>query len=381
MSFDTPQLISYYPKYEYLDEILSISGAKKLNIFVDLKGCIQSLYQEWAVKYIIDQSRGTKYVDDSLFGATLEYIRFHKEYARKRGIDINLVFFYEHGVSVYHQQIYKGYKGNRDQTLTFLSLDDKEIFYNTLNKNYEMIEKICARAPNVSVVKLEFMEADFIPFYLRKHVYGEFEENEVDVIYSIDKDMLQCIDNKNTFIFYRHYKSHKILNHETAFAHWFKKDWNFPNIGLEWFTMFLAIDGDVSDDFKGVKGISKGTILKHADDIVQMSGGDMKQVYENIKDCKDIFIKDFGTNKKSLMKIRNAQDIVIRNLKLASYSLISDYLNGGFPSTLIEKKKNLLENVRHKVKIKNGAVVLAALKRAGIVCNVAEQTVYDVFRE
>lgn len=381
MSFDVPQLISYYPKYEYLDEILTISGAKKLNIFVDLKGCIQSLYQEWAVKYIVDQSTGTRDVDNSLFGATLEYIKFHKTYALKRGIEINMIFFYERGESAYHSKVYKGYKGNRENTLTFLTLNEKEIFHNTLVKNYEMIEKICARAPNVSIIKLEFLEADFIPFYIRKHVFGNFEENEADVIYSIDKDMLQCLDNKHTFIFYRHYKSHKILNRDNAFSHWFKKEWNFPNIGLEWFPIFLSIDGDVSDDFDGVKGVSKGTILKIADDIVNLCGNDIFRVYNNIKDCKDIFIKDFGTNNKSLNKIRSEQEKIIRNLKLSSYSLISDYLNGGYPAPLIEKKKKLLENIKYKEKIKNGALVLAALKRAGITCNVSEQTIYDVFRE
>ena len=66
------QLINYYPKYAYLDAILSATGKKKMTIIVDLKGCMQALYQEWAMRYVIEQSRGTKYVDPSIFSAFLK---------------------------------------------------------------------------------------------------------------------------------------------------------------------------------------------------------------------------------------------------------------------------------------------------------------------
>ena len=86
---NTQQMLSYYPKYEYLDNLLSCNQQKQLNIFVDVKGCITGIYQEWCVKHIINSSNTSKHLNLDLFSSILLFIAFHKRYAVKRDIKIN----------------------------------------------------------------------------------------------------------------------------------------------------------------------------------------------------------------------------------------------------------------------------------------------------
>jgi len=379
---EVSQLLNYYPKYVYLDNLISTTGAKVVNIFVDLKGCMQSVYQEWAVKYIIDQSRGI-HVDDSLFASSIEFLSFHKSYARKRDITIRIFFFFERGFSTYHGGILKSYKDNRKQA-SFFGLDDasRDLFFSVLNKNYEVIHKVCNKIPGVWSIWLDHLEADFVPWHLRRHVLGPPNPDEIDIIYSLDKDMLQCLNNDFTFQFYRHYKSHKMLSRKTALRHYFKSDWPHDDIGVEYFPLFLAIDGDMGDGFDGVKGVSLTGIKSLAPKIVESLR------FDNIKDLmtaarkgEHIFRSDFGTNNKKLLKIIESENIIIRNLKLCSFEILSDVVNGGYPLNMIQTQKLLSESASSEGKITNGAVLYSALQKIGMTSSLSEQSIFNVFNE
>ena len=64
---NNPQMLSYYPKYEYLDNLLSCNQKKHINIFIDVKGCITGIYQEWCVRHIINSSNTSKHLNLDLF--------------------------------------------------------------------------------------------------------------------------------------------------------------------------------------------------------------------------------------------------------------------------------------------------------------------------
>ena len=374
------QFINYYPKYSYLDNLISTTGAETINIFVDLKGCMQSVYQEWAIRHVVDHSRG-KFVDSSLFAAAIEFIAFHKKYAKMRNIDIKLFFFFERGSSTYHEKILKTYKSNR-RGGDFFGLDEasKDLFFGVLNKNFEVIHKVCNKLPNVYSIWLQHLEADFVPWHLRKHVLGEPDAKEIDVVYSLDKDMLQCMDNNYTFQFYRHYKQHKMLSRNTALDHYFKQKWPHDDIGVEYFSLILAIDGDISDDFKGVKGFGPKTIIKQFPAIVRMLIQD--NIYDTYSDAmkdKPIFKEDFGTNVKALLRLLQSEEIVRRNLKLCSYKILSDTIMEGYPLTMNKTKQLLAESTDETEKIANGTVLYTALEQIGMTGYLSEDSIYNVF--
>ena len=98
-------LLSYYPTYAILDEILSYGNYKTLNIYMDLKNVMQSVYMEHAIVNIVEASKQSKYLDTSVFSSLISFLSFHKIYGIKRGINTNFTIFFETGQSYYHKNI------------------------------------------------------------------------------------------------------------------------------------------------------------------------------------------------------------------------------------------------------------------------------------
>ena len=80
-------LLSYYPTYAILDEIVSFGDYKKLNIFIDLKNVLQTTYMKHAIENIIDSSKKSRYLDTSVFSAVISFLSLNKIYGMKRGIE------------------------------------------------------------------------------------------------------------------------------------------------------------------------------------------------------------------------------------------------------------------------------------------------------
>jgi len=66
-------LLSYYPTYAILDEIVSYGNYKKLNIFIDIKNTLQTTYMEHAIVNILEASKGSKYLDTSVFSSLIAF--------------------------------------------------------------------------------------------------------------------------------------------------------------------------------------------------------------------------------------------------------------------------------------------------------------------
>jgi len=192
--------------------------------------------------------------------------------------------------------------------------------------------------------------------------------------------MLQCLDNPYTYIFYKHYMSHKILDHKNAYTHYLKKDWDYSDIGLEWFPLLLSINGDSADEFDGVRGLGPSFLAKNIKEVIKLVGGSVDEMYRRIQNKVNIFEKDIGTNNKSMSNMVSDSEKIVRNLKLSSYKLINDYITGGFPLDTIQKCRYITEIINNKEKIENGAVILSAFKRAGLTSNISEDTVYNIFK-
>ena len=376
----TSQFFGYYPKYEYLDNVLSLTGRKKINLFLDVKGCAQALFQEWAIKHIISHSKDTIMVDTSLFSAILEFIAFHKLYARKRNIDLNMYFFMESGKSTYHLDIHKEYKAHRGLSDMFgLDLASREFFFQILDKNYHVIDRVTNKIPKVCFIRLNFLEADFVPYYLMNYVLSKEDvEESANIIYSTDKDMLQCIDASNKFQFYRHSKNVKMLTQKDIYDHWLKEKLEL-NEPASWFPMALSIIGDTGDGFKGVMGIGQKTLPGLFEYIMTLCGRSMNNVYENIAAKKPIFNTSYNVNNNALKKIIDNQDVIVRNLKLSSFKILSDCVNSGFPLDMGDKKKQILESVSNTYKCSSAGIMVNALNKAGLMGVVTENTVSNLF--
>jgi len=372
------QLINYYPKYQYLDDLLSKTGCKKINFFIDLKGCCQSLYQEWAIRYIVDQTRGSTHVDCSVFGAFLEFISFHKQYVKKRNIKADFYVFYEHGDSAYHKNIDKNYKANRGLT-DFFDLDEiyKDTFFKVFTKNLNTIERVGNKLPNVHIYRLEWLEADFIPYYLLNYVIKDQPEN-LNIIYSMDKDMLQCLKLDRTYQYFRHPTHHTWVNKDNIYKHHLK-DETLKEIDCEYFPVLLAILGDSSDNIpKYVDGVGNKMFIQHIYPNLEKMCGTPDEMYKNLKENNRLFkINSYG-NKYIDKVLQNEKDI-IKNFRLTSFRLLSEYLDGQFPLEILEKKKIIWNVTSNTQKINQAVILYNALQTIGLGDLVTENTISSLF--
>lgn len=390
----TAQLLNYYPKYSYLDDVVSLSGRSNLNLFIDLKGCLQSIYQEWAVRYILNESVGS-YIDHSIFSSVLEFISWHRKYEKSRNVNVKIFIFFETGSSIYHNRILSTYKDNRIDNTSgkerFFGLGEfnEEEFLKIINRNFDVIEKVCSRLPNVYCIRLQNIEADFIPYYIRKFILKD--DNSTDIIYSLDKDMIQCLLTENIYMFYRHHTKKSMIDKNKMWDHLFKCETNLT-IGAEYLPLMLSIMSDSSDNYFGPytvkknrkQGIGKKTLLKLLPSIIN-SISNMNTVYNNIENNVSIFnnkcYDDSLTKpmKSKLDLIYDNEDIIVRNLKLASYELLSRWVNENYPLEKVKLMQKIYDSVKDENKIKSGRVLYAALNKAGLTNTIQEKTIYNLF--
>lgn len=374
MGLDIP-IVSYYPKYQYLDSMLEKSGNTDINLYLDFKNVAQGLYYKDTVLSFISESRRCRHIDLRLFFSFLEFVSWHKDYARKRNVKLNMYFFWERGDSAYHTAIHKEYKEARHLADFFgLELSEEDLFRKILNKNYDLILKVGNQLPGVTAIQLDYLEADFIPYYLIKLNNAD---HKTHIIYSNDKDMYQCLEEDNTFQFVRHYRKLKILSKNNVMSEFLKGE---TTIGPDYFPLLLSIIGDDGDGFKMVNGIAEKTLLKVVDELPKLFGT-MDEVYKNIKDKKSIIREDYRTKNKVLQRIIKDEELIIRNLKLASFRLICDFFDNDYHITTIDKRKKLLEDLSATRKnITNGIVLLKAFEDIGISVPLEEHVIISIFR-
>lgn len=383
-SMSNSQLFSYYPKYEYLDKLLSINPKDTINIFVDVKGCSPALYQEWAVRGIIEKSKDGRSLDLSYFSAILDFIAFHKKYARKRGITIKFHFFMEQGDSQYHMALLPTYKDNRCSDFFDLDESSKELLHKVLDKNYELAEYTCNKIPDVAFYKLRFLEADFIPYYLLKYVIPDIDVvNSLNLIYTKDKDMHQCLSLPNTYQYYRGSsdpKDHLMIDEKIMLNRWARTDDAIYFRGIsEWFPLLLAMVGDAADNIPGIERVGAKTVVNNLDAIIKIYGT-VDEMYSKVLAATNVLeeSKRFGKT-VTYFKIFSFQNILSRNLPLISFKLLSEAVNGGFPSYMIDIKNQILEKYNNKAKLSNPKVILDAFNAKGLSSFISEQTVTQLF--
>lgn len=345
-------LLSYYPNYQILDSALSKGNFNKINLFVDLKNAMQTVYLKHAIENIIENTLRSKYIDTSVFSSVLPFVAFHKLYALKREIEIDFYFFFETGQSFYHKNLNKKYKISRQiDDLYGLSRDKREKFTEVLQSNFSLINKALNFLPNIKVFRLEHLEADFIPYYLisRKHV--GYNNNECNLIYSNDHDLQQCCILDNTFIFAKAGKKKELLTKHDVITKFLKEE---NNIGVEYLPYLMSIIGDTGDDIEGIKGIGPKTVYKNFDKINDLINNDISSLYNNVMNgCKIFNTENVEFENKYIKKIVQEEEynkLISKNLKQISFELISRYLDEPDSTEVIKRKNKILETMNSSKK-------------------------------
>jgi len=339
-------ILSYYPTYAILDEIVSTGNYKRLNIFADLKNNLQSLYMEHAVINIVENSTKSKKLDSSVFSSVMSFVAFHKLYSIRRKLDIFLYFFFETGRSYYHLNLSPKYKiSRRISDLYGLDTEKRDLFYKVIQNNLGLVEKVGNQIPKIKVFRLQNLEADFIPYYLLRNNLVEQSSDVANIIYSNDHDLLQCLEHKNTFVYAKtSSKQKKVVKSGEVMRNYLKKDTAFPDSYLP---VSMAIVGDVGDNVDGINGIGNIRLSEVLERVIGMAGG-VEQLYNNVINQKDLFDLSRYENKNkyidTIVEKETTEKLVSRNLKLVSFEILSRILDSP-PSTELLDKRNHIYSV------------------------------------
>lgn len=338
-------LLSYYPTYAILDEILAKNNYKNMIVYMDLKNNLQSTYMEHAILNILENTKLASRIDTSIFSSVVSFLSFHKMYGIKRGVDIDFMIFFESGRSSYHLNIDKRYKISRKvDDLYGLGREDKDRFYRILDANYQLIEGTFSRIPGMKVFRLPRLEADFIPYYLMTRGKVPMNPSVAHVVYSNDHDLTQCVVQDNAYIFSKSGKHKKIIEKGQVMKRFFKKDCNIDDSYLP---LAMSIIGDAGDDVTGIANVGPARFLSMFDELQQMTGS-MNDIYDRVRKNQDIFVPIPVSIKNKYLKTvvdeEKKNKTVSNNLKLVSFELISRELEDPSSTEILEKRR-LIEKI------------------------------------
>lgn len=334
-------LLSYYPTYAILDEIVSYGNYKKLTIFIDLKNTLQTTYMEHAIINIVENSKKSKYKDSSIFSSLISFLGFHKMYGIKRNIDIDFVIFFETGHSYYHKNISKKYKISRKiDDLYGLKREDRELFYEVLHSNFALIDKACNKLPSVKVIRLPNLEADFIPYYLLSRNRVLYNGSVGYITYSNDHDLWQCAA-KDSFIYSKSASTRKIIKPGNIMETYLKKPNKIPDVYLP---LAMSVIGDSGDDVDGVKNVGPARFLEMFNELISLTGN-MGEIYKKVENnlplIDPIPLKFSNKYLKTVVNAEVKNKTISNNLKLVSFEMISRALDNPSSLALIEKRDHI----------------------------------------
>lgn len=286
---------SYTPRYDELDYLYQkyLQGTdKRLNFFFDVKNGI---------------SGDTDYIDGNKFCSlrednklqhlvelvtaiinTIAYIKgryaTYDEEACKR---LRFFYFCETGKSSYHKGIDMAYKSNRGIS-DYLQRDERnELRGNIVLNAIQMLNGIMNLIPNTFFFAGTYSEYDFIPYVVFKRY---FEDKDIGVIFSSDKDMYQIQSYCDKFEQLERLTSHNnnvdwhpgrmFVNNENyvvRFMHalYKKEDFSISDSQMNFirnnFSFIRGILGDPGDGIAGVPGVGMGTLMKFLDTIIDLT--------------------------------------------------------------------------------------------------------------
>lgn len=330
-------LISSYPSND-LGNLITKVKPSKLHVYVDLKNVLTAIFIPKVVNEIVVNTSTMSFMDSSIFQSCLNFASFWRRYGYKFGLECEVFFCTDIGRSVYHLNIDKKYKANREIAKFGDSLVHDAELKNIRDKNFILAEQVCNMIPNVHFFCLRHLESDFLPYYLMSRYYKE-TTNVLHIVCSNDKDLLQAIlrpfavqifkntDNTGSHrniltkkMVLSHYtKIHKLKSPKSQI----KNSKLAAEVDPNWITGMMSCVGDGGDDVDGVKGIGELKALEifHQKSILEKTVGTPSELEDRISSGGQFFLEDqIGLSQLD----KNWQKVFIENpLVTKAYKLIS----------------------------------------------------------
>ena len=286
-------LLSLYPTEEIITKIKT-AAPDKIHVYVDLKNVMQSLFLSTIVEEIALNTQNNGKLDSTIFQSIILYLSKWKRYFNELDIPGEIFIATDSGPSKYHFEIYSKYKENRRIANSKLTMYDEE-FREIRHKNVTLAGNVVNRLPGVHLYDLNFLESDFVPYWLITRKFQNLN-NVFHIVCSNDHDMYQIVTAPN--IRQLHKSSNKgvqLLNESACYSKLFGMDTKTLNVrdklivklkkfNRRYLSALLAVVGDTGDGVPGVHriGPAKALDLFEDDEITERLLGTPEELNERV---------------------------------------------------------------------------------------------------
>lgn len=249
---------NYHLPHQSLEKLIETNKYKKVVFFIDMSSIARGLFNRKLLEYEFDLLRNKSKL--SLMITNLN--DFLKEtYETYKKLEPSFCIFYDYGGSVQNKIVSSDYKANRKDK-AFLKTEEEKELYQQLRLYYFKVIQNKFNIDKVSkVVCLNEYESDFVPYYFIKKYEFNQQPDVLNIVISIDKDLLQCCQLNNTYqainTFLRSENRHNsVLYNDTNALSYIYKNFNYsqyPGITSKYIPLVLALASDTADGIKGVK--------------------------------------------------------------------------------------------------------------------------------
>jgi len=258
--------IKYQIKYSLIYEILQKLNKKRINFFIDLQSIAKGFYNRDVVLIEIGRYATEGKVSEILINELKDFL--NGLFMQFKMFDPFFVISYDDGYCAQQKVIEPSYKSGRS-TLNLIMDNDQEVelFRQVKKYYYHKIEKDFTKKDLSKVYYLREYESDLIPHYcIVNDMYDSGQDDVLNVILSVDKDLLQICRFTNTIqcvtSFVKKPDSNKsgfeikfdAYDNENAISY-INKKFKRGILTAEYIPMILAIGGDKADNVSGLRGI------------------------------------------------------------------------------------------------------------------------------
>ena len=255
--------IKYPLDYNVLEEILQKLNKKRVNFFIDLMSIAKGFYNKEILYIEINHYIKNRKPSDLLNNELKDYL--NDLYRRFKKFDPFFIIFYDNGLNIQNLTLNPTYKFGRTNLNTILENEEVQIFKEIKRYYFETIKTKFEKKDISKIFYLEEYESDFIPYFCIMNDFFDSQQNDLmNIILSIDKDLLQTCEFSNTIQCISQFKadldSKKFKIHFGVFDNsnaisYFYKNFRQGLLTAEFIPLMLSISGDKSDAIKGIKGV------------------------------------------------------------------------------------------------------------------------------
>lgn len=209
---------------------------------------------------------------------------------------------------------YKDKRGKRSRTTAVQFSEDHKVYVNNEQTQISMLFDVLKKLP-LTIITIPYYEADDIIGYMVSKSAND--SNTTSIIVSSDKDYLQLV-NDTTFVFS---PAKEILyNREKV-----KEKFGVP---VENVTFLRAVEGDGSDNLKGVKGLKSTSLFELVPQIQETPFKDLTEFILEVEklEGKSKKLNTLKESRQDLILMYKLMTLEISSISTAAYNFLNQQL-------------------------------------------------------